>query len=51
MPTMFRPDQKPKKLAYKIVGVPINMVIPQTPKEKKIDDRVVFEASAYRNRT
>jgi len=44
MPAMPRPEGKGKKIAYKIMGVPANMIEKKKSKDqKKIDQRLVFE--------
>ncbi len=44
MPCMPRPKGKARKIAYHILGVPANLRKQhKSPKDKKIDDRLVFE--------
>lgn len=41
MPIMLRTSDKAKKVAYKILGEPANIASKKTPKEIKIDQRLV----------
>jgi len=41
MPTMIRPKGKGKKVAYSILGEPINMQ--KSRKKSSIDDKLAFE--------
>lgn len=43
MPAMLRVDEKAKKIAEKIVGVPLNMQKPKKNKKSWIERRLVFE--------
>ncbi len=43
MPAMPRPSGKSKKIAYKILGVPMNMQDDKSKKDQKINTRLVFE--------
>lgn len=43
MPTMPRIDNKSKKIAYKILGIPANMDDKKTQEQTKIDKRLNFE--------
>jgi len=44
MPTMPRFSGKGKKVAYKVMGVPMNLRKPQKAKEqKRINKRLVYE--------
>lgn len=43
MPTMPRPKGKGKKIAFDLLGVPVNMQEKKTKKEKKRDKRLTFE--------
>ena len=45
MPTMIRMPGKPKKIAYKILGVPANIEYKRDSIEKKINKRQIFEES------
>lgn len=45
MPTMMRMPGKPKKIAYKILGVPANLEFKRDAIEKKINKRLIFEES------
>lgn len=45
MPTMIRIPGKPKKIAYKILGVPANIEYKRDSVEKKINKRLIFEES------
>ena len=45
MPTMIRMPGKPKKIAYKILGVPANIEYKRDSIEKKINKRLIFEES------
>lgn len=43
MPAMPRIKGKATKIAYKILGTPPNMVFKRSPKEKKVNRRLIFE--------
>lgn len=43
MPAMPRLSGKAKKIAYKILGKPLNMQVKRTPKEEQINRRLTFE--------
>lgn len=43
MPTMPRPKGKAKKIAYMILGKPLNLVYDKRPWSQKIDERLIFE--------
>jgi len=43
MPVMIRPRNKAKKIAYKIMGVPINMQEKPTPREREVEARLTFD--------
>lgn len=44
MPSMPRIPGKPKKIAYKILGVPQNMeTVRKSAKERKVDQRLLFD--------
>ena len=43
MPTMPRIDNKSKKIAYKILGIPANLDDKKTPEQNKINKRLDFE--------
>ena len=43
MPMMPRPSGKAREIAYKILGVPANMVVHRSKKRKKIDERLLYE--------
>jgi hypothetical protein len=44
MPGMLRPKGKPKRIAYKVLGVPENMKeVRKTEREKRIEQRLIFE--------
>ncbi|HZW61474.1 MAG TPA: hypothetical protein VFF04_04585 [Candidatus Babeliales bacterium] len=43
MPGMPRIPGKGKKIAYKILGIPINMQTKRTRKEQKVNQRLIFE--------
>ena len=43
MPTMFRPDRLPKKIAFKILGTPSNIAEKRTEIEKKIDKKIMYD--------
>jgi hypothetical protein len=43
MPTMIRIPGKPKKIAYKILGVPANIEHKRSSTDKKINKRLIFE--------
>lgn len=43
MPVMPRMNNKAKKIAYNILGVPANMRTKRTKSESKINQRLLFE--------
>ena len=43
MSAMPRPDGRAKKIAYKIMGVPSNMLFRPSAKQKKIEQALTFE--------
>jgi hypothetical protein len=43
---MPRPDNESKKIAEKILGVPKNMLKESKKKDKKIEQRLVFEETS-----
>jgi hypothetical protein len=43
MPVMIRPEGKPKKIAYAILGTPANMAVKKTAKEKQVDKALLFQ--------
>jgi len=43
MPTMFRPDRLPKKIAFNILGTPSNIAEKRTEIEKKIDKKIMYD--------
>jgi len=43
MPAMPRPKGKPKKIAYKILGVPANIQDKKSPTQKRIYHRLQVE--------
>ena len=45
MPTMIRIPGKPKKIAYKILGIPANIAYRRDEIDKRINKRLVFEES------
>lgn len=46
MPAMPRPNNKARKIAYKILGIPQNMVVKMTPEKKRATKRLIFEETA-----
>lgn len=46
MPIMIRPNKKATKIAFKILGVPANLAYKRSPEERKIDKKLLFEATA-----
>ncbi len=43
MAMMIRPKGKPKKIAYKLLGIPSNMQNRDTKKDMRIRKRITFE--------
>lgn len=43
MPVMIRPDDKAKKIAFKILGKPANFTEKTTRKDNQVNARLVFE--------
>ena len=43
MPAMPRVIGKPTKIAYKILGQPLNLQQKRTTKEQKVNKRLIFE--------
>lgn len=43
MPAMPRMKSKATKIAYKILGEPLNLQRKRTPSEKKVNKRLIFE--------
>jgi len=43
MPSMPRPKEKPRKMAYKILGVPANIAYKRTKDQRRVNQRLVFE--------
>lgn len=43
MPTMLRIKGKPQRIAFNILGVPANIKDKRSKKEKRINDRLIFE--------
>lgn len=43
MAQAMRTKSKATKIAYKILGVPLNLQGKKTPKQEKIDKRLTFE--------
>ncbi len=46
MAMMIRPKGKPKKIAYKILGIPSNMQNRDKKKDNQIKRRLTFEETA-----
>ncbi len=46
MPIMLRPSTKARKIAYKILGIPQNMVAKTTPQKKRVAKQLIFEETA-----
>ena len=46
MPIMIRPKGTPKKIAYKILGIPANMQNRHTKEQDAIKKRLLFEQTA-----
>jgi hypothetical protein len=43
MPQMLRTKSKATKIAYKVLGKPLNLQVKKSPKEKRVDRRLIFE--------
>ena len=43
MPSMPRPKTKPTKIAFKVLGVPVNLQYKRTKDQRKINQRLIFE--------
>lgn len=43
MPAMPRIKGKATKIAFRILGIPANMLFKRSPKEKKVNRRLIFE--------
>ena len=50
MPTMIRPKGAGKKIAFSILGIPVNMLYKKTEKQRKIDDAIFIRQSATSSR-
>jgi len=46
MPCATRPNKKAKKIAYAILGVPMNLQKQNWKKNKKVENRLVFEETS-----
>jgi len=46
MPAMPRPNNKARKIAYKIMGIPQNMVVVTTPEKRRANKQIIFEETA-----
>jgi len=46
MPAMIRPKGMPKKIAYKLLGVPYNMQNRNDKKNEKVRRRIMFEETS-----
>jgi hypothetical protein len=46
MPSTPRPEGKPKEIAYKILGTPVNMGKKKTKKEKQVNDKLNYEQTS-----
>jgi hypothetical protein len=46
MPATLRPKGKATKIAWKVMGKPANLKDHKTPKDKYINDRLVFDETA-----
>jgi hypothetical protein len=45
MPTMVRPKGKARKIAYAILGFPINLSL-RSKKDRRVNERLVFEETS-----
>lgn len=43
MPTMVRPEGKPKKIAYEILGVPVNIKEDKVDLNRNVREKLLFE--------
>lgn len=50
MPTQIRQKGPGKKIAYAILGIPVNMLYKKTPKEIKRDDTLSLRQSTTSSR-
>lgn len=46
MPAMPRLSGKAKKIAYKILGMPLNMQVKRAKKDEQVNKRLTFEETA-----
>jgi hypothetical protein len=46
MPQAIRTKSKATKIAYKVLGVPLNLQGKKTPKQKEVNKRLIFEETA-----
>lgn len=50
MPTQIRPKDEGKKIAFSILGIPVNMLYKKTKEEKKRDDALFLRQSTTSSR-
>ena len=50
MPTQIRPKGVGKKIAYSILGIPVNMLYKKTAEQKKRDDTLALTQNATSSR-
>ena len=50
MTTQIRPQGVAKKIAFSILGIPVNMLYKKTEKEKKRDDTLALTQNATSSR-
>ncbi len=47
MPAAPRWNKKAEKIAYAILGTPANMINDETPKQKKMNKRILYEEGQW----
>lgn len=50
MPTQIRPQGEGKKIAFSILGIPVNMLFKKTAEQKKRDDALFLRQSTTSSR-